>query len=174
MFTMNQHNLLIARKVFPSTMERLTPHFQIHSYELDVIRPRDEFIALMRSGEVDLVFANEGELKALYETAEFSSALSALRSDVKRAAVTRSEHGAVIIEGDVTIPVPAVPIEQLVDATGAGDAYAAGFLFGYTRGMGFETAGQLGALAASHVIQKIGARPAEPLLGLAQQAGLLR
>ncbi len=139
-----------------------------------VNRYRDEFIALMRSGEVDLVFANEGELKALYETADFSTALAALRSDVKRAAVTRSEHGAVIIEGDVTIAIPAMPIEQLVDATGAGDAYAAGFLFGYTRGMGFEKAGQLGALAASHVIQKIGARPAEPLLGLAQQAGLLR
>lgn len=138
-----------------------------------VDRYREEFIGLMRSGAVDLIFANEHELKALYETADFNTALEALRRDVKRAAVTRSEQGSVMIEGTTTVAVPAAPIETLVDATGAGDAFAAGFLFGYTQGMGFETAGRLGALAASHVIQKIGARPAEPLRGLAQQAGLL-
>ena len=138
-----------------------------------VDRYREEFIGLMRSGAVDLIFANEHELKALYETADFNTALEALRRDVKRAAVTRSEQGSVMIEGTTTVAVPAAPIETRVDATGAGDAFAAGFLFGYTHGMGFETAGRLGALAASHVIQKIGARPAEPLRGLAQQAGLL-
>jgi sugar/nucleoside kinase (ribokinase family) len=138
-----------------------------------VDRYRAEFRELIRSGAVDLVFANEHELKSLYETADFDTALEALRLEAKRAAVTRSEKGAVIIEGKTTITVPAVPIEQLVDATGAGDAYAAGFLHGYTAGMGFEKAGQLGALAASHVIQKIGARPAVPLKELAQQAGLV-
>jgi sugar/nucleoside kinase (ribokinase family) len=138
-----------------------------------VDRYRGEFRDLIRSKAVDLVFANEHELKALYETADFDTALEALRGEAKRAAVTRSEKGAVIIEGKTTIAVPAVPIEQLVDATGAGDAYAAGFLFGYTAGMGFEKAGKLGALAASHVIQKIGARPAVPLKELAQQAGVL-
>jgi sugar/nucleoside kinase (ribokinase family) len=87
--------------------------------------------------------------------------------------ITRSEKGAVIIEGARTVTVPAYPIETLVDATGAGDAYAAGFLFGYTAGLGYERAGRLGALAASHVIQKIGARPEKSLKVLAQENGLL-
>lgn len=138
-----------------------------------VDRYRDEFRELIRTGAVDLVFANEHELKSLYETADFDTALTALRGEAKRAAVTRSEKGAVIIEGSLTMAVPAAPIESLVDATGAGDAYAAGFLYGYTAGMGFEKAGRLGALAASHVIQKIGARPAVPLKELAQQSGVL-
>lgn len=138
-----------------------------------VDRYRDEFLGLMRSGAVDLIFANEAELKALYQTADFASALDAARNDVKRAAVTRSEQGAVIIEGSTTVSVPATTIEKLEDATGAGDAFAAGFLFGYTKGLGLEKAGRLGTLAAGHVIQKLGARPAEPLLGLARQAGLI-
>ncbi len=138
-----------------------------------VNRYRAEFRQLIASGTVDLVFANEHELKALYETADFDTALEALRGEAKRAAVTRSEKGAVIIEGAKTIAVPAFPIEGLVDATGAGDAYAAGFLFGYTAGLGYEKAGRLGALAASHVIQKVGARPAQSLKVLAQQNGLL-
>jgi sugar/nucleoside kinase (ribokinase family) len=138
-----------------------------------VDRYRAEFRDLIRTGAVDLVFANEHELKSLYETADFDTALEALRGEAKRAAVTRSEKGAVIIEGTTTITVPAVPIRTLVDATGAGDAYAAGFLFGYTAGMGYEKAGRLGALAASHVIQKIGARPDVALKELAQQAGLV-
>lgn len=138
-----------------------------------VDRYRGEFRELIRTGQVDLVFANEHELKSLYETADFDTALTALRGEAKRAAVTRSEKGAVIIEGTLTMAVPATPIETLVDATGAGDAYAAGFLFGYTAGMGYEKAGRLGALAASHVIQKIGARPAVPLKELAEQAGIL-
>ena len=138
-----------------------------------VDRYRAEFREMLKSGMVDLVFANEHELKALYETADFDAALEALRGEAKRAAVTRSEKGAVIIEGKTTIAVPAYPIESLVDATGAGDAYAAGFLFGYTSGMGYEKAGRLGALAASHVIQKIGARPGRPLIELAQENGLV-
>ncbi|MCA0406648.1 MAG: adenosine kinase [Proteobacteria bacterium] len=138
-----------------------------------VDRYRGEFRELIRTGAVDLVFANEHELKSLYETADFDTALDGLRTEAKRAAVTRSEKGAVIIEGSLTMAVPATPIETLVDATGAGDAYAAGFLFGYTAGMGYEKAGRLGALAASHVIQKIGARPAVPLKELAEQVGVL-
>lgn len=138
-----------------------------------VDRYRGEFRDMLKTGMVDLVFANEHELKALYETADFDTALEALRGEARRAAVTRSEKGAVIIESKMTISIPAVPIESLVDATGAGDAYAAGFLYGYTQGMGYEKAGHLGALAASHVIQKIGARPARPLKELAQEAGLV-
>jgi sugar/nucleoside kinase (ribokinase family) len=138
-----------------------------------VERYRAEFLELIRTGMVDLVFANEHELKALYETADFSTALSALRREAKKAAVTRSEKGAIIIEGDKTFEIGAFPIESFVDATGAGDAYAAGFLFGYTAGMGYRKAGELGALAASHVIQKIGARPGRPLKELAQENGLI-
>ncbi len=137
-----------------------------------VDRYRDEFRFMIQSGMIDLVFANEHELKALYQTADFDTALAVLRKEAKRAAVTRSEKGAIIVEGVMTIEIPAFPIETLVDATGAGDAYAAGFLHGYTQGMGYEKAGRLGALAASHVIQKIGARPAVPLKELAEQAGL--
>ena len=138
-----------------------------------VNRYRDEFREIISTGMIDLVFANEHELKALYETADFDTALAALRKDAKKAAVTRSEKGAVIIEGKKTFEIPAFPIETLVDATGAGDAYAAGFLFGYTGGMGYEKAGRLGALAASHVIQKIGARPERSLKTLAQENGLM-
>lgn len=138
-----------------------------------VNRYRDEFREIIKSGMVDLVFANEHELKALYETADFDTAIAALRLDAKKAAVTRSEKGAVIIEGKKTFEIPAFPIESLVDATGAGDAYAAGFLFGYTQGLGYEKAGRLGAMAASHVIQKIGARPARSLKILAQENGLM-
>jgi sugar/nucleoside kinase (ribokinase family) len=138
-----------------------------------VDRYRVEFRELIASRTVDLVFANEHELKALYETADFDTALGLLRAEARRAVVTRSEKGAVIIEGDLTLAVAARPIETLVDATGAGDAYAAGFLFGYTQGLGYARAGELGALAASHVIQKIGARPAVPLRQLAQENGLL-
>ncbi|PPD14265.1 MAG: adenosine kinase [Methylobacterium sp.] len=138
-----------------------------------VDRYRAEFRQLIVSGTVDLVFANEHELKALYETADFDTALAALRHEAKRAAVTRSEKGSVIIEGATTVEAPAFPIEKLEDATGAGDAYAAGFLFGYTTGLGYDKAGRLGSLAASHVIQKIGARPAQSLKELAQQNGLI-
>lgn len=138
-----------------------------------VDRYRAEFRHLIASGTVDLVFANEHELKALYETADFDTALEVLRGQAKRAAVTRSEKGAVLIEGANTVSVPAYPIETLEDATGAGDAFAAGFLFGYTAGLGYEKAGRLGTLAASHVIQQLGARPAQSLKVLAQENGLL-
>lgn len=138
-----------------------------------VERYRAEFLDLIRTGIVDLVFANEHELKALYETSDFATALTALRREAKKAAVTRSEKGALIVEGDKTFEIAAFPIESFVDATGAGDAYAAGFLFGYTAGMGYKKAGQLGALAASHVIQKIGARPEKSLKVLAQENGIL-
>jgi len=138
-----------------------------------VDRYRAEFRALIKDGVVDLVFANESELTALYETDDFATALSALRLEAKRAALTRSEKGAVIIEGDLTLAIPASPIARLEDATGAGDAFAAGFLHGYTQGMGYEKAGRLGALAASHVIQKIGARPDRSFKAIAQEAGVL-
>jgi len=137
-----------------------------------VDRYRGEFLDLMRSGTVDLVFANEAELHSLYQTADFDTALTQLRSDAKLAVVTRSEKGCVVAAKDGATAVPAFPIDKIVDTTGAGDLFAAGFLFGLVRGAGFEAAGRLGALAAAEIIQHIGARPQVSLKELARQNGL--
>jgi sugar/nucleoside kinase (ribokinase family) len=137
-----------------------------------VDRYRDEFLQLMRDGTVDLIFANESELHALYQTSDFDTALKQLATDVKRGVVTRSAKGCVVVAGEDITMVPAFPIDSLVDTTGAGDLFAAGFLFGLARGASHEDAGRLGALAAAEVIQHIGARPLVSLKELAQQNGL--
>jgi sugar/nucleoside kinase (ribokinase family) len=137
-----------------------------------VDRYRDEFLNLMRTGAVDLVFANESELISLYQTSDFDSAIAALRGDVKLAAVTRSEKGCVVVSRDENEVVAAAPIDRFVDATGAGDLFAAGFLFGLARDADMRTAAQLGAVAAAEVIQHLGARPETSLKGLAQDSGL--
>lgn len=137
-----------------------------------VDRYRGEFLDLMRNGTVDLVFANEAELHSLYQTSDFDAGLKQFRADVNLAIVTRSEKGCVVASKDDVTAVPAFPIEKMVDSTGAGDLFAAGFLFGLVRGVGYENAGRLGALAAAEVIQHIGARPQTSLKQLAQQSGL--
>jgi sugar/nucleoside kinase (ribokinase family) len=137
-----------------------------------VDRYRDEFVELMRSGIVDVIFANEAELHSLYQTSDFDTALTALRSDARLGVVTRSEKGCVVASRDGVIAVPAFPIERIVDTTGAGDLFAAGFLFGLVRDTGYENAGKLGALAAAEIIQHIGARPQISLKELARQHGL--
>jgi adenosine kinase len=137
-----------------------------------VDRYRDEFLELMRSGTVDVIFANESELHALYQTSDFDTALGQLRSDVTLGVVTRSEKGCVVAAKDGVVGVPAFPIDKLVDTTGAGDLFAAGFLFGLARGASHHNCGRLGALAAAEVIQHIGARPQLSLKELAQQNGL--
>ena len=137
-----------------------------------VDRYRGEFLDLMRNGTVDLIFANEAELHALYQTSDFDTALKQLRVDAKLGVVTRSEKGCVVASKDGVSAVPAFPIDTMVDTTGAGDLFAAGFLFGLVRGAGHENAGRLGALAAAEVIQHIGARPLTSLKELAQQNGL--
>jgi adenosine kinase len=137
-----------------------------------VDRYRDEFLELMRGGTVDLVFANEAELHSLYQTSDFDAALKQLREDATLGIVTRSENGCVVVSNDGVISVPAFPIERLVDTTGAGDLFAAGFLFGLVRKSGYENAGRLGGLAAAEVIQHIGARPQVSLKQLAQDNGL--
>jgi sugar/nucleoside kinase (ribokinase family) len=137
-----------------------------------VDRYRGEFLDLMRNGTVDLVFANEAELRSLYETSDFDTALKQLRVDTKLGVVTRSEKGCVVASKDGVTAVPASLIEKMVDTTGAGDLFAAGFLFGLVRGASHENAGRLGALAAAEVIQHIGARPQTSLKQLAQQNGL--
>jgi sugar/nucleoside kinase (ribokinase family) len=134
-------------------------------------RYRNEFLQLMRSGTVDLIFANEAELTSLYET-DYAAALKQLRNDVKLGVVTRSEKGCVVATKDHVVAVPAFPIDKLVDTTGAGDLFAAGFLFGLARGASHEDCGRLGALAAAEVIQHIGARPQVSLKDLATKQGL--
>jgi sugar/nucleoside kinase (ribokinase family) len=137
-----------------------------------VDRYRGEFLDLMRGGTVDLIFANEAELGSLYQTADFDAALTQLRRDIPLGIVTRSEKGCVVASKDGVIAVPAFPVQKMVDTTGAGDLFAAGFLFGLVRGAGHENAGRLGALAAAEVIQHIGARPQVSLKELAIKHGL--
>ena len=137
-----------------------------------VDRYREEFLELMRKGTVDLIFANEAELHSLYQTSDFDAALEQLQNDTRLGVVTRGEKGCVVASADGVIAVPALPIKKMVDTTGAGDLFAAGFLFGLVRNAGYENAGRLGALAAAEVIQHIGARPQTSLKQLAQQNGL--
>jgi adenosine kinase len=137
-----------------------------------VDRWRAEFLQLMRSGTVDLIFANEGELHSLYQTSDFDTAVKAVRADVATAVVTRSEKGCLIISREGTEAVPAFPVERVVDTTGAGDLFAAGFLSGLARGADDRSCGRLGALAAAEVIQHLGARPERSLRDLARENGL--
>jgi adenosine kinase len=137
-----------------------------------VDRYRAEFIELIRTGTVDIVFANESELHSLYETSDFATAAAQLSQDAKLAVVTRSEKGCVVVSRQGVEAVPAHPIKEMIDATGAGDLFAAGFLVGHARGQDNKTAARLGALAAAEVIQHIGARPQTPLRALAKQQGL--
>ena len=137
-----------------------------------VDRYRAEFLDLIRKGTVDIVFANEHELHSLYETADFDTAVKALRHDAKLAVITRSEKGCVVVTRKTVEAVQAMPIDRVVDVTGAGDLFAAGFLIGLARGKDHRTAARLGALAAAEVIQHIGARPAVALKALAAENGL--
>jgi sugar/nucleoside kinase (ribokinase family) len=137
-----------------------------------VDRFRDEFLDLMKTGAVDIIFANESELKSLYMTADVDAAIAAVRNDVGLAVLTRSEKGAMAISRQETVAVPAFPIDELVDTTGAGDLFAAGFLFGYTNGRDLKDSLRLGAMSAAHVIQHIGPRPQKDLRALAAENGL--
>jgi sugar/nucleoside kinase (ribokinase family) len=137
-----------------------------------VDRWRDEFLHLMRSRTVDLVFANEAELHSLYQTSDFDAAVTAVRADIGVAVVTRSEKGCMVIGADGTEAVPAFPVDRVVDTTGAGDLFAAGFLSGVARGADDRACGRLGALAAAEVIQHLGARPETSLKELARENGL--
>ena len=136
-----------------------------------VDRYRDEFLELIKSGTVDIVFANDSELKSLYQTSDLATGISALKEHCALAAVTKGEEGSVVVTREGTQEVDAHPIEKLMDTTGAGDLYAAGFLFGLTHGENLANCARLGSLAASEVIQHIGPRPQVSLKNLAQQNG---
>jgi sugar/nucleoside kinase (ribokinase family) len=138
-----------------------------------VDRYRDEFLGLIRDGVVDIVLANESELHALYQTADFDTALGALRAENNLlGVVTRSENGVIVANRDAATAVPAFPVEEVVDTTGAGDLFAAGFLAGHVQNMPHEKSAALGALAAAEVISHFGARPQKDLSQLARDNGL--
>jgi len=132
-----------------------------------VERHREEFVHLIEH-EVDVLFANEAEITSLYEVTDFDDALQHVKNHCEIAALTRSEKGAVVVTRDEVHVIDAHPVATLVDTTGAGDLFAAGFLFGLTHGYPLGTAGQLGALAAAEVISHIGARPEASLAELAR------
>jgi sugar/nucleoside kinase (ribokinase family) len=130
-------------------------------------RHRDGFNTLIDEGRIDILFANEAELKALAGVPHLETALAAVSGRVETLVVTRSEDGALATRGGERADVPAEAIDELVDTTGAGDLFAAGFLVGYTRGKPLETSLRLGAIAAAEVIQHYGARPEANLRALA-------
>jgi len=134
-----------------------------------VNRHRDAFLALV-DHHVDILFANEAEIAALFESSDFDTSIARLRELTAIAAVTRDVKGSVIVTPDRVIDVAAAPAAQVVDTTGAGDLYAAGFLFGLTNGEPLETCGRLGSLAAAAVISHVGARPQTSLRELLAQA----
>ena len=136
-----------------------------------VDRYREEFLELMKSGTVDICFANDAELKSLYQTADLATAINAVREDCTLTAVTKGAEGSTIVTREKTVDVDPHPINKLVDSTGAGDLYAAGFLFGLTQGRNMMDCGRLGGLAASEVIQHVGPRPQVSLKDLAAQSG---
>jgi sugar/nucleoside kinase (ribokinase family) len=137
-----------------------------------VDRHRPEFLKLIKDS-VDILFANEAEIISLYETTQFDDAARQAQADTKLAALTRSEKGSVILSGGQSIAIPAAPVAKVVDTTGAGDLFAAGFLFGVATGKDLETAGKLGSMAAAEIISHIGARPEVKLGELARKQGLL-
>ncbi|CAN0445393.1 unnamed protein product, partial [Phaeothamnion confervicola] len=135
-----------------------------------VDRHRDEFRTLIKE-QVDILFANENEITSLYQTSSFDEAAARAADDVKLAVLTRSAKGAQIRSGGKTIAVAAAPVAKVVDTTGAGDLYAAGFLYGHATGKDLETCGKLGSLAAAEIISHVGARPEQPLAALARAKG---
>lgn len=135
-----------------------------------VDRHRDSFRELV-NGHVDILFANEHEIMALFEVDTLQEAMDRVRGECEVTAITRSAEGSIILDGTGLYEVPAEPVARVVDSTGAGDLYAAGFLFGLTEGRHVAECARLGSIAAAEVISHIGARPQEPLAELTAKAG---
>ena len=154
-----------AHKYEHATAFTLSDPFCVHRY-------RDEFLDLMRSRTIDYVFANVEELKALYETQDFGAAVQQIAKDAELAAITMGADGAMVVHEGEIITVPAFPVAQVVDATGAGDLFASGFLLAVARGQDLQTALRVGCLAASEVISHIGARPIRDLQQMATEHGI--
>lgn len=134
-----------------------------------VDRHRDGFNQLIDGGRIDILFANQAEIEALAGVAHLGSAVAAVAPKVETLVVTCSEHGALAMRSGARVDVPAEPISELVDTTGAGDLFAAGFLFGTARGRDLEQSLRLGAVCAAEVIQHYGARPEADLRALAHE-----
>jgi sugar/nucleoside kinase (ribokinase family) len=132
-----------------------------------VERHRPEWLELMSDG-VDIVFANELEILTLYRVHDLETAIERVREQVPIAAVTRGAHGSVVVTRDAVHEIAPHPVDHKVDTTGAGDLYAAGFLYGYTHGYDLQVCGDLGSMAAAEVITHLGARPAVNLLDMAR------
>lgn len=135
-------------------------------------RFRDEFLQLLDK-DVNILFANEDEAKALFQADDFDGVVAGAKKWGGIAALTRSAKGCVIVEEGMEHVVPAAPVSRVIDTTGAGDQFAAGFLYGLTHGKGLADCGRLGALAAAEVISHYGARPETSLKELATKAGLI-
>jgi len=135
-----------------------------------VDRHREAFVDFI-AGEVDVLFANEAEIMSLFEVASLGDALGLLPGHCDVAAVTRGAHGSVVVSADAVIETPAAPVEHVVDTTGAGDLYAAGFLYGLVSGADMGRCARLGGIAAAEVISHIGARPQVPLSTLVDGLG---
>lgn len=137
-----------------------------------VERHRDSFLDLIRN-DIDIVFANETEIKSLYQTDSFDEARQAIARDCPIAVLTRSEAGCVVVSGSEVLASPAHPVSKVIDVTGAGDLFAAGFLFGFTHGRSLMESARIGSMAAAEVISHIGARPEVNLAAEAKRLGLL-
>ena len=136
-----------------------------------VDRHREEFLELIRTS-IDIVFANTAEITSLYQTADFSAACQNIAADAPLAAITRGAQGSLIVCASQQIEVLPEPVARVVDATGAGDLYAAGFLFGHARGAPLTVCGRLASLAAAEAISQLGPRPAARLADLAAGKGI--
>jgi len=134
-----------------------------------ISRHGDDFRKLIEDGMIDILFANENELLALCEHETFEAAVQHIHGKVPVLVVTRSEHGAMALVGDERVEVPAEPIARLVDTTGAGDSFAAGFLHGQAQGRSVKDSLRLGALCAAEIIQHYGARAEVDLKALAAE-----
>lgn len=148
----------IAHNAGKKTSLTLSDSFCVH-------RHRAEFLDLV-NGHVDVLFANEYEIIALYETADFGEAVQAVRGKCDIAVLTRSEKGAVIVTPDETVEVAAHPVDKVEDTTGAGDLFAAGFLYGLTQGKSLGECGRIAAICAAEIISHVGARPEANLKAL--------
>jgi sugar/nucleoside kinase (ribokinase family) len=151
-----------AKAAFRHAAQAAHSHGRLVSLTLSdsfcVDRHRDDFLSLVRD-EVDLLFGNDDELLSLYQTDSFDEAVAAVRGDCALAAITVGAKGSYIITADDVLHVEAYPVRRVIDTTGAGDLYSAGFLYGYTQGRDLKECGRLGSLAASEVISHVGPRP---------------
>jgi sugar/nucleoside kinase (ribokinase family) len=155
----------IARQAGRKTSITLSDSFCVE-------RHRESFLDLIRR-DIDVVFANEAEIKSLYQAQNFDGAMKAISQDCSVAVLTRSEKGCIVVRGDEVHTLAAFPVSKLVDVTGAGDLFAAGFLVGFTIGKPLPDAARLGSFAAAEVISHIGARPEINLGAHARAHGLL-